>query len=246
VLAEAGIDLTPTLLGLLAAAGHDTVTVTRRPRVHVLVLGDEVQASGLPRHGRVRDALGPQVPAWLVRAGADVVRSVLVPDDLDGLISAVADARGDLIVTTGSTATGPRDHLRAAIAGVAGELVVDQVASRPGHPMLLARVGDVPLVALPGNPQAAVVALLTLGFPVVDALLGRVERPLVMVPVADVVSGFDDRVRLLAGTVEADGFRPAPHHGSAMLRGVAASTGYAVIPEGGVATGTLVDWLPLP
>jgi|JI10StandDraft_1071094.scaffolds.fasta_scaffold48394_3 molybdopterin molybdotransferase len=246
LLAEEGTELSPALLGLLAAAGHDTVSVTRRPRVALLLLGDELLESGVARGGLIRDALGPQVPAWLARAGADCSSGVAVPDSFDALCAALADADGDLVVTTGSTAAGPRDHLRAAIVAVGGSLVVDQVAVRPGHPMLLARIGNRPLVALPGNPQAAVVALLTLGFPLVDALLGRPERPLLQVPLAVDVTGRTGQQRLVAGTLGADGFRLAPLSGSAMLRGLAASTGYALIPAEGARTGERVDWLALP
>lgn len=246
LLADAGADLSPTSLGLIAASGHDTVSVIRRPRVSLLVLGDELRTSGLPPAGSIRDALGPQVPAWLTRAGAQVVDRITVPDSLDALSEALAGAVGDLIITTGSTAAGPRDHLRAAIASAGGHLVVDEVAVRPGHPMLLATIGERPLVALPGNPQAAVVALLTLGFPLIDAQLGRSTRPLRQVLVTEDIAGLPDRERIVPGTVESDGFHRAPHSGPAMLRGLAASTGFAVIPTSGASAGTSVDWFALP
>lgn len=246
LLADAGTELSPTLLGLLAASGHDTVTVVSRPRVDLLILGDEIQSSGVPRVGRVRDAMGPQVPAWLTRAGAEIASSIKVPDSIALLRDAITATTGDLIITTGSTAAGPRDFLRAAIEDAGGRLVVDEVAVRPGHPMLLAVIGDRPLVALPGNPQAAVVALLTLGMPLIDAQLGRRPRVLTSTRLAVDLSGIADRQRLVAGSVGADGFHPAPHTGPAMLRGVAASTGFAVIPVGGAEAGATVDWLALP
>ena len=246
LLADAGTELSPTLLGLLAASGHDSVVVIAKPRVDLLVLGDEIQTSGVPRVGRVRDAMGPQVPAWLTRAGAEISTSIAVPDSIALLRDAISAATGDLIITTGSTAAGPRDFLRAAIEDAGGRLIVDEVAVRPGHPMLLAAIGDRPLVALPGNPQAAVVALLTLAIPLIDAQVGRRTRGLTRAVLAEDISGIPDRERLVAGTVDIDGFRPAPHTGPAMLRGVAASTGFAVIPFGGAKTGTFVDWLALP
>ena len=246
LLADDGTELSPTLIGLLAAAGHDTVAVTVRPRVELLLLGDEIQASGMPHTGSIRDALGPQVPAWLSRAGAQVTSSLAIPDSLDVLTAALESARGDLIITTGSTAAGPRDHLRAAITAAGGSLVVDEVAVRPGHPRLLATIAERPLVALPGNPQAAVVALLTLGIPLIDAQLGRATRSLTSAIVAKDIEGLPDRERLVPGTIEIDGFHPAPHTGAAMLRGVAASSGFAVIPIAGASAGTTVDWLALP
>lgn len=246
LLADAGTELSPTLLGLLAASGHDTVTVVAKPRVDLLVLGDEIQTSGVPRVGHVRDAMGPQVPAWLTRAGAEIATSRGIPDSIALLRDAIAAATGDLIITTGSTAAGPRDFLRAAIEDAGGRLIVDEVAVRPGHPMLLATIGSRPLVALPGNPQAAVVALLTLGIPLMDAQLGRTAPRLARVRVAEDVDGLPEREQILAGTIGGDGFRRAPHQGPAMLRGVAASTGFAVIPLHGVKAGSTVDWLALP
>ena len=58
------------MLGLAAAAGYDTLRVFPRPRVDVLVLGDELLAHGVPEGGRIRDALGPLLPSWLARLGA--------------------------------------------------------------------------------------------------------------------------------------------------------------------------------
>jgi molybdopterin biosynthesis enzyme len=50
---------------------------------------------------------------------------------------------------------------------------------------------------------------------------------------------------MVGGVITVDGFRKATFTGSAMLRGLAASTGYAVIPPGGAAPGDTVPWLPL-
>ena len=246
LLADEGTELSPALLGLIAAAGHDAVPVTRRPRVTLLLLGDELVDSGVARGGFIRDALGPQVPAWLDRAGAHCSPGTPVPDSVDALRAALLAADGDLVITTGGTAAGPRDHLRAAVHAVGGTLVVDQVAVRPGHPMLLARIGQRPLVALPGNPQAAVVALLTLGFPLIDALLGRPDRPLPRIRLAEDITGRAGQQRLVAGSLSGHGFRRAPLSGSAMLRGLADSSGYALIPAEGARAGDSADWLALP
>ena len=245
VLAEAGVDLTPALIGLLCAAGHDTVEVVRRPRVRLVLMGDELQDAGLPRPGHVRDALGPQLPAWLDRVGAEVVDRRRLNDSRSDLVQALTDGDVDLIISTGGTASGPLDFVHAAINQVHGRFIVDRVAVRPGHPMVLADVGGVPLVALPGNPQAAVAGLLTLAFPLIDGLLGRRPRTNQQVTLAEHLNAPDDQTRMVGGVIADDGFRRSEHAGSAMLRGLAASTGYAVIPPGGAAPGESVQWLPL-
>ena len=245
VLVGDGVELTPPLLGLLAAAGHDTIDVTRPPRVRLVLVGDELQDSGLPQGGRVRDALGPQLPAWLDRAGARVVDVRRIDDDKDDLVRALCAEGVDLVITTGGTAAGPRDHVHAATASVDGRFIVDGVAVRPGHPMVLAAVDGRPIVALPGNPQAAIVGLLTLAMPLIEAMLGRVVPPETRVRLDESLNSPDGITRLVGGVLGTDGFRRSTHAGAAMLRGLAASTGYAVVPPGGAAPGETVRWLPL-
>lgn len=71
-LLPAGTLVTPAVLGLSAAAGYDELVTVPRPRVDVLVLGDELLTAGLPHDGLIRDALGPMIGPWLRALGAEV------------------------------------------------------------------------------------------------------------------------------------------------------------------------------
>jgi molybdopterin molybdotransferase len=248
LLIPSGTPLTPADLGLAAAAGHDELLVVRRPRARVLVFGDELLRSGLARDGKVRDSLGAQVPAWLRRMGVDVVGIEWVADTLDAharALDSVADA--ELVVTSGGTAAGPVDHLRDALAHTGGRILVDTVAVRPGGPMMLGRwPGDRWLIGLPGNPQAAIAALLTLGSPLLDALHRRAPTTLASRRLAAPVASRDDRTRLVPCADVAGGCMPTDFIGSGMLRGLAAADGFAVVPRGRGAIGDEVRWLPLP
>jgi molybdopterin molybdotransferase len=246
VIATAGTRITPALAGFLAATGHDHVEVIRQPRVHVLLLGDELLQSGIPHGGRVRDSLGPQLPGWLTRMGASVIQTSQIRDELPAVIEAFTDVGdADLIVTTGGTAAGPRDHLHAAISHLQGELLVDCVAVRPGHPMLLAKLGSIPLIGLPGNPHSAVVGLMTLGQPVLTGQLGMREQGLATVRTAEELRCTAGHTRLIAGIVRDGVFILAGYDGSAMLRGLAQADGFAVVDQD-VAAGSAVSYLPLP
>jgi molybdopterin molybdotransferase len=247
VLAVAGTILNPGLIGLLAAAGHDSLEVIRKPRATIILLGDEIVLEGLPHDGLVRDALGPQLPGWLHRLGVEVIATQYVSDELELVTKAFADAaiNSDIIFTTGGTADGPRDHVHAAIAALKGELIIDRVKVRPGHPMLLAHINKTPLVGLPGNPQSAIVALLTLGHPVIDALLGRKEAELHQIVTGDDIDVPEGFTRLVLGNVVDGWFEMGEYLGSAMLRGLAHSTGFAVADKS-MEEGEMVAWLPLP
>ena len=246
-LAVAGSVVTPAVAGLLAAAGTDDVAVVREPRIHLLLLGDELLDHGIPAVGQVRDSLGPQLPGWLVRLGGSVSGITRVADTVPALVAALTQVTdADVIVTTGGTAAGPVDCLHPALAQVGASLVVDSVAVRPGHPMLLALWQATPVLGLPGNPQSAVVALVTLGAPLLRAMLGRPESGFPEVILDTGLSAPARENRLVLGTVADGRFTAASHLGSAMLRGLAAAQGFAVLPHGGAAAGTAVRWLPLP
>ncbi|OKJ74028.1 molybdenum cofactor biosynthesis protein MoeA [Streptomyces sp. CB02460] len=258
ILLPAGTVVTPAVLGLAAAAGYDELPVRARPRVDVLVLGDELLTAGLPHDGLIRDALGPMIGPWVHALGAEVTPPQRLGDDAEALWKALTGSEADLIVTTGGTAAGPVDHVHRVLDRIGAELLVDGVAVRPGHPMLLARLpSDGPwLVGLPGNPLAAVSGLLTLAGPLLGGLAGRTPGDPYRVAVRDDVHGHPHDTRLVPVVHRAAGepgtaggaehVVPLHYNGPAMLRGIAAADGLAVVEPGGVRSGTEVEILDLP
>lgn len=289
-LVPAGTVVTPAVLGLAAAAGYDALPAVPRPRVDILVLGDELLASGLPHDGLIRDALGPMLGPWLRALGAEVSGTRRLGDDAEALRDALSASDADLIVTTGGTASGPVDHVHPVLDALGAELLVDGVAVRPGHPMLLARLPaagrqkrqperqsqgqpegspqgqsqgqpkgqpqgppDGPyLVGLPGNPLAAVSGLLTLAEPLLAGIAGRPAQDAYRALVHAEVHGHPHDTRLVPVVHRAgrpgsrDHVAPLRYNGPAMLRGIAAADGLAVVEPGGVRSGTEVEILDLP
>ncbi|MFJ5103674.1 molybdopterin molybdotransferase MoeA [Streptomyces sp. NPDC088554] len=246
-LLPAGSLVTPAVLGLAAAAGYDTLLTVPRPRVEVLVLGDELLAEGLPHDGLIRDALGPMIGPWLRALGAEVVATRRLGDDADAVHRAVTGSGADLVLTTGGTAAGPVDHVHPVLAKAGAELLVDGVAVRPGHPMLLARLASGRhLVGLPGNPLAAVSGLLTLAEPLLRALAGLPPRAPYYAPLRGEAQGHPYDTRLVPFVHRDDGLVPLRFHGPAMLRGIAAADGLAVVTPGGARAGDVLEVLDLP
>ncbi|MET9359865.1 molybdopterin molybdotransferase MoeA [Streptomyces sp. NPDC006632] len=239
--------VTPAVLGLAAAAGYDELATVPRPRVEVLVLGDELLTQGLPHDGLIRDALGPMLGVWLRALGADVIATRRLKDDAGSLLAAVTASSADLVITTGGTAAGPVDHVHPVLHKAGAELLVDGVAVRPGHPMLLAQIGvGKHLVGLPGNPLAAVSGLLTLAEPLLRELAHRARPVTYTAPLRNAVQGHPHDTRLVPVVHRAERVLPLHYNGPAMLRGVAAADGLAVVPPGGAREDQEVEILDLP
>ena len=248
LLVKAGALLNPGKIGLLSAAGLDQIRVVRKPRVALILLGDEIQLKGIPANGLVRDALGPQLPGWLEKMGCEIVATHYISDEISHVVNALKDAcaLADIVITTGGTAQGPRDFLHEALSQINAEILVDTVAVRPGHPMLLARTNTCAIFGLPGNPQSAIVALVSLGAPVIASMLGQNQQELPTVITSNELTAPSNFTRLIIGNIVNGEFEVGQYLGSAMLRGLAHSTGFAVVTKELTAAGESVRWLSLP
>jgi molybdopterin molybdotransferase len=246
----AGAVVAPHTVGAVAAAGRASATCARRPRVALLLTGDEVVPPGTPpAPGQVFDVHRYALTAQVRAAGGEVSGVVhahdtaaAVRDALDALLA------GDphVVVSAGGISVGRHDHVWDALGARGFARVFRGVGIRPAHPTALARRGDGRVaLALPGNPGAALVAFHLFGRP----LLGCTGDWDETLPLAapwprreDAVqfergSARDGRVTPVARRVTADG--PAAWAPGAVLVRIPAGTGSC--GEGdGVAVSRLV------
>ncbi|MET9249884.1 molybdopterin molybdotransferase MoeA [Nonomuraea sp. NPDC003709] len=244
VVLGAGAVVTPVALGLAAALGHDELPVRPRPRVAVLITGDEVVHEGLPAPGRVRDAIGPFLPGLVAWAGGRVASTDVLPDGREALRVALKTGAADVLVVCGASSKGPADHLRAVLGDLGADVIVDGVAVRPGHPQLLARLpGGALVVGLPGNPFAALGAALTLLAPILRELAGIPVRTETSA-LAGAVRAHPRDTRLVPVLRSGRGAVPVGHDRPGSLWGAALADALAVVPPGWA--GEQVELIELP
>jgi molybdopterin molybdotransferase len=263
-LIPAGTVLNPAHIALAAVAGHDHLEVQAKPVVAVVLTGSEVVTEGVPGPGQVRDTFGPQLGTVISSLGGTPGDFRRIGDSFDAWLDALRDtgasgSRADVVITTGGTGKSGTDHFRDAVAALGGRLLLDGIAMRPGHPAVLAELADGRfVVGLPGNPLAAMMALTTIGAPL---LAGLANEPLQKVEY--VTSGSDvapdggcgagsaagagkGRTRLIPCRFLSGLAFPVGHTGPGMMRGLAWADGVMAVPPGGVDSGESVAVLPLP
>lgn len=182
---SAGRRLRPQDLALLAALGHASVEVRRRPRVAIFSTGDELAEPGLPLPpAAIYDANRAALRAMVARAGADVVDLGILRDEPCSLAGRLREAARscDLILTSGGVSIGEEDHVKAAVELV-GALVFWRIGIKPGRPVAMGVIEGVPFIGLPGNPVAVFVTFAFVARPVVARLAGSAHVAPVPLPV---------------------------------------------------------------
>jgi len=245
VVLKAGRVLRPQDLGVLSSVGQGEVSVVCKPRVRIVVTGDELLPSGsLPVGCQIVDANGPMLTALVHRDSGMANHPGIVPDDRPAILAALQDD-ADVVLVSGGSSVGQEDHAPTLLAKY-GELSIHGIAMRPAGPLGMGQLEHRLIFLLPGNPVACLWGYDLFAGRAVRRLGGRTAdwpyRQVSAVLACDLVSpvGRLDfvRIHLREGQVE-----PVPMSGASVLSSTTRADGFVIIsPESpGHAIGTHVD-----
>ena len=237
VVLRAGRRLGPADLGVAVNAGRASVSCAARPRLAVLVTGDELVPPGAELGpGQIHDSNRVTLQAMAQRDGAEVVLARRVPDDAEQTCLALAQALdvADVVVLSGGVSVGPHDHVKGALAQLGVEEHFWRVALRPGKPTWFGARGGTLVFGLPGNPVSAMVTFLLFARPALAALQHAPQPAAARTILGEPMTPHPDRdecvrVRLDGGLAYATG-----HQGSHVLQSMALADALAVVPRGDV------------
>jgi molybdopterin molybdotransferase len=248
VIVPAGTVLSPVAVGLLAAVGKSPAPVFSRPRVGVLVTGNElVDAGRVPAGGQIRNTNGPMLLAMAFRAGAITRKAGIATDEEGRLASLVRLAlrTDDVVVLSGGVSVGKYDLVPDVLKSLGVEIHFHTVRMKPGKPLLFGTFRDKLVFGLPGNPVSAAVGFELFVRPAIDIMCGRTDPgpKELRVPLSEPLSAKHDRPTYHPAVIGADSVRPLPWQGSADLRALLPANGYVVLPPGEVSypTGEVVN-----
>jgi molybdopterin molybdotransferase len=247
-LLDIGRVLRPQDLGVMSSIGLGHARVVCRPRVRLVITGNELLPSGSrPRDFQIADANGPMLTALAERDGGIVDVPGLVRDEGDA-IRAALHADAEVVIVSGGSSVGIED-LAPSLVAADGELAVHGVAMRPSSPAGMGRIGKRLIFLLPGNPVSALCAYDFFAGRAIRALGGRPKewpyrsmRGTLTRKISSPIGRLDyARVKVEQGRVD-----PLSVAGASVLSSTTRADGFVIVDDDseGFAAGSEVDvWL---
>ncbi len=119
----------------------------RKLRIGIVTTGSEVY------NGRIEDKFGPVLRSKIAGLGSEVLRQILVPDITEKIVEAIRSLQAEgaeMILVTGGMSVDPDDMTPAAIRAAGGRVEVYGTPVLPGSMFMLAHIGSMPVLGLPG------------------------------------------------------------------------------------------------
>lgn len=177
VLLQRGEILTPAKIALLASQGIVKVNVYKKLKIAIASTGNELkEPHEEAQEGEIYNINAINIKMHLTSLGfkADYLGSI--PDDFDEAKAFIAKFKEyDIAITSGGISKGDADYTKEAFFQNDLEVIFAGVKVKPGHPTLFGTMQDTFVMALPGNPLAAIVNLLLLGVPTLLKTQGAKE-----------------------------------------------------------------------
>ena len=220
--------------GLLSSIGRAAVSCVRRPRVGLVVTGDELlEAGSEPEGSRIVDSNSVVLRALAARDGGELLPFQILPDQPDQIRSAMQDLSADVVLVSGGSSVGQEDHAPRLLAEV-GELVFHGVSMRPSSPAGVGRIGERFVFLLPGNPVSCMCAYEFFAGPTVRALGGRSRawpHRRTTLPLARKIASAVGRTDYVRVAIEAGKVIPVATSGASILSSTVRAAGVVVVPR---------------
>ncbi len=240
--------LRPQDAGLLASIGVASLSCVCRPRVALVITGDELLPAGArPAGSRIVDSNSVVLRALVARDGGETLPFTLLPDDPEQIRHALVDSAPDVVLVSGGSSVGQEDHAPRLVAEL-GTLDFHGLSMRPSSPAGVGRIAGRWVFLLPGNPVSCLCAYEFFAGPTIRALGGRSRawpHRRVRLPLARKISSAIGRTDYVRVAIEAGRVVPLATSGASILSSTVRAAGFVLVPRGleGMAEGAPVEVL---
>ena len=234
---EKGTLLNAAAIGFLAGLGFTSAKVFQKPKVGIVVTGNELTKPGEPlEYGKVYESNGIMLATALKEAYFENVALYEVNDDFENTKNKLAEAlsANDVVLVSGGISVGDYDFVARALKELEVETLFYKVNQKPGKPLFAGKTKDKIVFALPGNPAAALTCFYVYVLPTLTILSGKATNynQTVRKTISHDFSVNNSRCQFLKANIVNDEANVLSHQASSMLNSFAVSNGLVFVPDG--------------
>ena len=225
--------LRPQDLGVLSSIGIQELQVRQRPRVRLIITGNELLPPGSnPTQFSITDANSPMLTALVQRDGGEVIHPGIIPDNPASILDAF-NTEAEVIVVSGGSSVGQEDHAPRLLAEH-GSLDIHGVAMRPSSPSGMGTLGNKLVFLLPGNPVSCLCAYDFFAGLAIRTLSGKHTQwpyPSVSLPLSRKLVSTVGRTDYARVSIQGGLVIPIAISGASVLSSTTRADGFVIIPE---------------
>ena len=234
---EKGKVLNAAAIGFLAGLGFTKVSVYQKPKVGIVVTGNELSKPGTPlEYGKVYESNGIMLQSALMDGYYDAVTLYEVNDDFENTKNKLEEAliNNDVVLVSGGISVGDYDFVARALKELEVETLFYKVNQKPGKPLFAGKLKDKMVFALPGNPAACLTCFYVYVLPTLAILSGAEAnyQQAVLLSIAHDYEVRNTRAQFLKANITNGEAEILTHQNSSMLNSFSVANGLVYVPDG--------------
>ncbi|MFD2943496.1 molybdopterin molybdotransferase MoeA [Flavobacterium notoginsengisoli] len=175
VVFDANTLITPAAIGFLACLGITEIEVYKKPKIAILVTGNELVEPGKKlKKGKIYESNSIMLQAALQTIGIKNAKVFRVKDSLKETKNVLKDLlkKNDIVLISGGISVGDYDFVKEALLENGVQELFYKINQKPGKPMFFGSKKNTLVFALPGNPASSLTNFYIYVYPAVKNLMG--------------------------------------------------------------------------
>lgn len=252
VVFDANTLITPAAIGFLACLGITEITVYKKPKVAILVTGNELVKPGKKlSKGKIYESNSVMLEAALQTIGIKKIKIHTVKDNLKATKSALKSIleENDVVLISGGISVGDYDFVKEALLENGVEELFYKINQKPGKPMFFGAKKDTLVFALPGNPASSLTNFYIYVYPAIKNRMGfsSTHLPKIVRKLNSAIENTTGKTLFLKALYDETQVTILEGQSSAMLNSFAIANGLVIVPHDveNIKKGQVVTVLPI-
>ncbi|KRD61575.1 molybdenum cofactor biosynthesis protein [Flavobacterium sp. Root935] len=244
--------LTPAAIGFLACLGITEIEVYKKPKIGILVTGNELVEPGKKlKKGKIFESNSIMLQAALEIIGIEKTKVYRVKDNLKATKKALKSIlkKNDIVLISGGISVGDYDFVKEALLKNGVEELFYKINQKPGKPMFFGSKKDTLIFALPGNPASSLTNFYIHVLPAVKNKMGfsEIHKPKVVRKLNSEIKNDTGKTLFLKAKYDETNVTILDGQSSAMLNSFAIANGLVIVEQDveNIKEGQLVTILPI-